>query len=107
MLMFNQQHNTLMLLKLLLDICTKLITSDYVTLTLDTHPSSIVESSGLENVRVYLTGQNLWTYAPHYVGLDPEVGVGVGESSDGEFGTFSIFGIPILKSLQFGIDIKF
>ena len=72
-----------------------------------TIPSSIVESSGLENVRVYLTGQNLWTYAPHYVGLDPEVGVGVGESSDGEFGTFSIFGIPILKSLQFGIDIKF
>ena len=36
MLMFNQQHNTLMLLKLPLDICTKLITSDYVTLTLDT-----------------------------------------------------------------------
>jgi TonB-linked SusC/RagA family outer membrane protein len=72
-----------------------------------TIPSSIIQSSGLENVRVYLTGQNLWTYAPHYVGLDPEVGVGVDESSDGEFGTFSIFGIPILKSLQFGIDIKF
>lgn len=72
-----------------------------------TIPTSIIEPVGLDNVRVYMTGQNLWTYAPHYVGLDPEVGVGVGESSDGEFGTFSQFGIPILKSLQFGIDIKF
>ena len=72
-----------------------------------TIPTSIIEPVGLDNVRVYMTGQNLWTYAPHYVGLDPEVGVGVGESSDGEFGTFSIFGLPILKSLQFGIDIKF
>lgn len=72
-----------------------------------TIPTSIIEPVGLDNVRVYMTGQNLWTYAPHYVGLDPEVGVGVDESSDGEFGTFSQFGIPILKSLQFGIDIKF
>ena len=70
-------------------------------------PSSINGLTGFDSTRIYITGQNLWTYAPHYTGLDPEVGVGVGDSSDGEFGTFSIFGIPILKSLQFGIDIKF
>ncbi len=70
-------------------------------------PQSLIKQAGIESMRLYVTGQNLWTYAPDYVGLDPEVGVGVGESSDGEFGTFSIFGIPILKSLQFGIDVKF
>lgn len=72
-----------------------------------TLPKSLVNEGGIDSIRLYVTGQNLWTYAPDYVGLDPEVGVGVGESSDGEFGTFSIFGIPILKSLQFGIDVKF
>jgi hypothetical protein len=72
-----------------------------------TVPQSLVSQAGIESMRLYVTGQNLWTYAPDYVGLDPEVGVGVGESSDGEFGTFSIFGIPILKSVQFGIDVKF
>jgi TonB-linked SusC/RagA family outer membrane protein len=72
-----------------------------------TLPKSIVSQGNIDSIRLYVTGQNLWTYAPDYVGLDPEVGVGVGESSDGEFGTFSIFGIPILKSLQFGIDVKF
>ena len=72
-----------------------------------TVPQSLLNQAGIESMRLYVTGQNLWTYAPDYVGLDPEVGVGVGESSDGEFGTFSIFGIPILKSLQFGIDVKF
>ena len=70
-------------------------------------PTSINDFAGIESTRVYITGQNLWTYAPHYTGLDPEVGVGVGDSDDGEFGSFSIFGIPILQSLQFGIDIKF
>jgi TonB-linked SusC/RagA family outer membrane protein len=70
-------------------------------------PQSLLNQAGIDSMRLYVTGQNLWTYAPDYVGLDPEVGVGVGESSDGEFGTFSIFGLPILKSLQFGIDVKF
>jgi len=70
-------------------------------------PKSLLNQAGIDSMRLYVTGQNLWTYAPDYVGLDPEVGVGVDESSDGEFGTFSIFGLPILKSLQFGIDVKF
>ena len=70
-------------------------------------PNSFNDFVGFESARVYITGQNLWTYAPHYTGLDPEVGVGMGDSDDGEFGSFSIFGIPILKSLQFGLDIKF
>jgi hypothetical protein len=62
---------------------------------------------GINSVRLYLQGQNLWTYAPHFNG-DPEVGIGSGETNNGVgFGNYNLYSYPQTQSLSFGVDIKF
>jgi len=59
-------------------------------------PKNIVRKASLENVRAYFSAVNLWTWAA-YDGYDPEV------PSNGVI----YFDTPKLKTLTFGIDIKF
>jgi hypothetical protein len=60
-------------------------------------PNEIIRRIGLSRVRFYAQGQNLATYAPGLkdVDVDPELG-----SSNG-------YQYPILRILNFGVDITF
>ncbi|MCB9263789.1 MAG: TonB-dependent receptor [Lewinellaceae bacterium] len=42
-----------------------------------TFPKQLVQRWKIQNLRVYVTGTNLWVYSPHYDGWDPESGGGV------------------------------
>lgn len=57
-----------------------------------------VEKLKLSNLRVYASGQNLFTLSDFYDGYDPEVGYG--GSLGGEF-------YPIMQTYTFGININF
>ncbi|MDR2859190.1 MAG: SusC/RagA family TonB-linked outer membrane protein, partial [Mediterranea sp.] len=59
-------------------------------------PKHLVRSAGLSNVRLYFSAVNLWTLAA-YDRYDPEL------QSNGDF----YFESPKLKTLTFGLDIKF
>ncbi|WP_460189148.1 SusC/RagA family TonB-linked outer membrane protein [Urechidicola sp. KH5] len=62
---------------------------------------------GLNSVRLFVQGQNLWTWAPHFNG-DPEVGIGSGETANGVgFGNYNLYSYPQVQSLSVGVDIKF
>jgi len=72
-------------------------------------PSKFIEKTALSQVRFYVTGTNLWTYAPWYKG-DPEVGIPSGETTGTRGiipGEFSLNSYPTLTSYVFGVDIKF
>ncbi len=69
-------------------------------------PSSITDQLNINSLRVYLQGQNLWTYTKEFRG-DPEVGIGSGESSNPIFGEFNLYSYPQTQSLSVGIDLKF
>ncbi len=73
-------------------------------------PRKFFEKTGLTNVRIYGTGQNLWTLTD-YNG-DPEIGIGSAETAepgDPGFvpGERSLFSYPQTRSYTFGIDIGF
>ena len=57
-----------------------------------TFPNEMVQRWRLQSLRVYLTGTNLWVWAPHYDGWDPESGGGV---------------LPPLRMYAGGITVKF
>jgi len=87
---------------------------DYVrlrTLTLDYRlPGKLLDNTGLDSFRVYITGQNLWTIT-NYNG-DPEIGLGSAETAepgDAGFvpGEFSLFSYPQTQSYTFGVEIGF
>jgi TonB-linked SusC/RagA family outer membrane protein len=62
---------------------------------------------GINSIRLYLQGQNLWTYAPHFNG-DPEVGIGSTETDNAVgFGNYNLYSYPQIQSLSLGVDIKF
>src|SRR5690606_338323 len=42
-------------------------------------PSKFLEKTSITQVKIYVSGTNLWTYIPYYKG-DPEVGIGSEES---------------------------
>ncbi len=75
-------------------------------------PSKYLENSPLTQVRIYVTGTNLWTYTPWFKG-DPEVGIGSAESYVDNAtralipGEFSLNSYPTLSSYVFGVDVKF
>ncbi|AOW21789.1 SusC/RagA family TonB-linked outer membrane protein [Urechidicola croceus] len=77
-----------------------------------TLPSKYLENIALSQVRMYVSGTNLWTYTPWYKG-DPEVGIGSAESYVNNAtrnlipGEFSLNSYPTLSSIIFGVDIKF
>ena len=70
-------------------------------------PRDVVSRIGLQSFRVFVQGQNLWTYAPGFNG-DPEVGIGSGETGNSVgFGNYNLYSYPQTQSLSLGLDIKF
>ena len=73
-------------------------------------PSKLLDNTGLDSFRVFITGQNLWTIT-NYNG-DPEIGLGSAETAeqgDAGFvpGEFSLFSYPQTQSYTFGVEIGF
>ncbi|WP_407281440.1 SusC/RagA family TonB-linked outer membrane protein [Tenacibaculum maritimum] len=69
------------------------------------------KNSFFSGVNMYLQGQNIWTYAPHFKG-DPEVGFAseesVGRNSVGFIpGAANLNSYPTVKSFLLGIDVTF
>ncbi|PKG51158.1 MULTISPECIES: SusC/RagA family TonB-linked outer membrane protein [Olleya] len=72
-----------------------------------TLPSKFTETLNISSLRLFLQGQNLWTYAPHFNG-DPEVGIGSGETDTSvNFGNYNLYSYPQTQSLQMGVELKF
>jgi hypothetical protein len=71
-----------------------------------TLPSKFSEKLSLKSLRMYVQGQNLWTYAPYFKG-DPEVGIGSGETAQDAAGEYNLYSYPTLQSFLFGVDISF
>lgn len=63
-----------------------------------TLPAKLTKTLCIENFRVYVSGQNLFTVSDFYKGYDPEVSYG--GTVGGEF-------YPIMQTFTFGIDLKF
>ena len=61
-----------------------------------TLPVSLTRKALIENLRVYLSGENLLTFTKFWAGWDPEV-------SPGQGGTY----YPQVKTISLGLDIKF
>jgi TonB-linked SusC/RagA family outer membrane protein len=75
-------------------------------------PSQYLEKVPFTQIRMFLSGTNLWSYIPYYKG-DPEVGIGSAESNPGSStrtqipGEYSLNSYPTLTTVSFGMDIKF
>ena len=70
-------------------------------------PRDVLSKMGIQSLRVFVQGQNLWTFAPHFNG-DPEVGIGSGETSNSVgFGNYNLYSYPQTQSFSVGVDIKF
>ncbi|NOQ92052.1 MAG: SusC/RagA family TonB-linked outer membrane protein [Flavobacteriaceae bacterium] len=72
-------------------------------------PSDILDGTPLRQLKLYVSGTNLWTYAPWYVG-DPEVGIPSGETTGTRGiipGEFSLNSYPTLSSFMFGVNVNF
>ncbi|WP_372650884.1 SusC/RagA family TonB-linked outer membrane protein [Draconibacterium sp.] len=67
-------------------------------------PNNLVQKAGLSNVRVYISGQNLWTITG-YRGYDPEVNYG-GSGSNTRLG-FDYGSYPNAKSYTVGLKVTF
>ncbi|MHC0443211.1 SusC/RagA family TonB-linked outer membrane protein [Flavobacterium sp. 3-210] len=61
-------------------------------------PKSFLTKTKIDNVRFYVSGQNLWTLSHFYSGYDPEVNYG--GNLGGEF-------YPIMQTITFGANLKF
>lgn len=71
-------------------------------------PASLISRAGMAGARIYLTGQNLWTWSPMYrhirtmdpeviEGADPELSAGAGNGMS----------YPMLKTYTVGINVTF
>jgi hypothetical protein len=70
-------------------------------------PSDFAQRAKLKSVRLFIQGQNLWTFAPYFNG-DPEVGIGSGETANAVgFGNYNLYSYPQTQSISLGVDIKF
>jgi len=70
-------------------------------------PKSLINSIGLENVRVYISGQNILTFTK-YRGFDPEVNYRSSGSSSGNLNLGFDFGsYPNAKSFTLGLNVTF
>ncbi len=61
-------------------------------------PKSWTNKIKIDNARLYVSGQNLYTFSNFFKGYDPEVNYGGGLG--GEF-------YPIMQTVTFGLDFKF
>lgn len=66
-------------------------------------PKSLISKAKIQNVRLFLQGTNLWTWAKEYKG-DPEVGTGNNERSD-QPGVLSVYPYTPSKAYTFGINL--
>jgi TonB-linked SusC/RagA family outer membrane protein len=66
-----------------------------------TLPHKIMSSIGIDRIRVYIQGQNLFTFTK-YTGFDPEVSAGgpLNEGVDAQF-------YPHAKAINFGLNVNF
>ncbi|MEZ4803670.1 MAG: TonB-dependent receptor [Gelidibacter sp.] len=73
-----------------------------------TLPSRFTETMALKGARIYVSGTNLWTYAPYFKG-DPEVGIGSGETQGTSVvpGEFNLYSYPTTSTISVGVDIQF
>ena len=75
-------------------------------------PSQFLEKVPFSQIRMYMAGTNLWTYIPYYKG-DPEVGIGSAENNPDSStrtqipGELSLNSYPTLRTISFGLDLKF
>ncbi len=75
-------------------------------------PSRFLDKMVFSQIKMFISGTNLWTYTPWYKG-DPEVGIGSAESNVGRStrnlipGEYSLNSYPTLSSIALGIDLKF
>jgi outer membrane receptor protein involved in Fe transport len=73
-----------------------------------TLPENLTSKINMNRVSVFITGQNLFTYAPNFTGFDPEVGTPSDESSDAAaFGSFYDFSYPTTRTYLMGIEVGF
>lgn len=73
-----------------------------------TLPLPLVSRIGISNARVFLTGQNLWTYSPMFKitgNLDPEVIEGADPEMNPNSGNGMAY--PMLKTYTLGINVTF
>jgi hypothetical protein len=71
-----------------------------------TIPSKLVKKIGLDNVRIYVNGKNLYTFT-NYIGFDPEIGLDTGTANEQmeygiDKGTY-----PVAAMYLGGIQISF
>ena len=72
-----------------------------------TVPNSVLTKTGITRARLFLQGQNLWSFIPHFKG-DPEVGISSGEAGGVLIpGQFNLYSYPIVQQVTFGIDVQF
>ena len=63
-----------------------------------TLPKQVVRKVGIDNVRLFFSGQNLFTFSSFYKGWDPENEIGTGDAP-------SYY--PITRIFSFGMNVKF
>src|SRR6218665_724002 len=79
-------------------------------------PAATVERAGFKRVRIYMSGQNLFTFTK-YKGLNPEANIVSGESAGntnnlGSGGSAVIAGVdqgayPAIRMVSFGLNVSF
>jgi TonB-linked SusC/RagA family outer membrane protein len=79
-----------------------------VTISYSLPKSILMKTKVVQNLNIYVTGHNLFTYRPDYKG-DPEVGIGSAESDPGTLsnGYYSLFSYPNYRSFTAGVNVTF
>jgi TonB-linked SusC/RagA family outer membrane protein len=72
-----------------------------------TLPKNVVKKVGLDNVRVYYSGQNLLTFTKFYKWIDPELGAAVSTSNTAVGSAASINNYPQVLVNTFGLNVTF
>lgn len=72
-------------------------------------PSKLISKISAENARVYLSGENLWTWSPLYkITHDIDVeNAGPSDMKLSDGGAGDGYNYPMLKSLSFGLSVTF
>lgn len=66
-------------------------------------PESLLTRIKIDNIRLYISGDNLWTGTKHFVGQDPSASLSIGSGSS--VGVVSNYAIS--KKILFGLNISF
>ncbi|MFH5885410.1 SusC/RagA family TonB-linked outer membrane protein [Halalkalibaculum sp. DA3122] len=71
-------------------------------------PPSILNTLNMRGLEIYLSGTNLWTYAPHHPGLDPEVtSFGNPEQRNLNPGVLGTGYLPPSQQFSLGVNLSF